>query len=176
MRGAPLLAVLLVAVPAAAQPVATPLNPLSALSVENLPAFAQRPPFAPGRRPPQAEEPEFFAAHEPLPAALPQVDLIGVVAAAGRSFALISETDTGAMRSVGPGDRLGAWTVARIAADRVVLREGKRTETLQLFVPGGRPATSDAPAEERSATAASAQAALATATGEELLEMLRRSR
>ena len=111
------------------------VNPLSRLDVTSLNALRERPPFAPTRRPPAPQE-EAFAEVVVAEVAPPQLELVGVLQVSGRSLAVLSDKAAGTTMSVASGDPVDGWDVAEIGADRIVLTQGDRTATFQLFEPG----------------------------------------
>lgn len=154
------------------------LNPLARLRPDDLPGLAGRPLFSPSRRPPEVVVENAVVDAEPEPSPPPRVGLVGIVAAAqGQAFAVVRDEAGGATRTLRKGDDVDGWTVSDVAADRVVLGNGEREETLLLFAPGDRPegdGDDDAMMADRAGPNADDADDFATADGDELLEMLRR--
>jgi general secretion pathway protein N len=103
----------------------TPPNEVLAAAQATVPALppldqfretAERPLFLPERRP---------AAAAPKIVATFGMRLEGIVAIGAERRAIVKQSD-GRTARVGPGDRIGEWTVQRIDADRVVLGAGDR--------------------------------------------------
>lgn len=85
-------------------------------------AIVERPLFSMSRRPPAAE---------PVMATTPTLDisLAGVVVSTRESFALVKPNAGGEPMRVKEGEAISGWTVARIDADRILLRhEGTEAE------------------------------------------------
>jgi general secretion pathway protein N len=107
---------------------AAPLAPPALAPAEQFREIAERPLFAPDRRPSATARP----AAAPL-----GLRLEGIIAIGGVKRAIIKQAD-GRSARVGEGDTLGEWTVRRIESDRVVLGGAERE--LEL-VPARRPPT-----------------------------------
>lgn len=88
------------------------------------PEVLERPLFSPTRRPAPATT--GLAA----PAVTPDLPTLrGVMLAKGRRVALLDTGDASNPSRVTEGTRIGAWTVERIEADRIVLRAADGTTT-----------------------------------------------
>ena len=96
---------------------------------------AERPLFAPDRRPAAAPSLATFG-----------MRLEGLVAIGAERRAIVKLSD-GRTARVGPGERIGDWTVQRIEPDRLVLEaDGRRLElTPQRSAPGGARPTAAPP-------------------------------
>jgi type II secretory pathway component PulC len=98
-------------------------------------AIVERPLFLPSRRPPSEES---VAASTPTP----DVSLFGIVISTGEPFALVKPDTGGDPIRVQQGEEISGWTVDRIEADRILIRQG-RTESellLDFTAPASPPA------------------------------------
>ncbi|MEM9147771.1 MAG: hypothetical protein AAGC57_16425 [Pseudomonadota bacterium] len=90
--------------------------------------LAKRPLFVASRRPWQAPE-----APKPQPAPIREPNLLGIVGYGDEYLALVSDGGSDPARRVGPGHRVGVWTVTDIGPDRVeFVGEGGRKLVLRL--------------------------------------------
>lgn len=95
--------------------------------LEHFRETAERPLFAPDRRPAAAVQPSIAFG----------MRLEGVVAIGAERCAIVKLSD-GRTARVGPGERIGEWTVQRIESDRLFLEAGDRRLELapQRAAPG----------------------------------------
>jgi hypothetical protein len=115
-------------------------NPLASLTPDQLRDTVRRPLFEKGRRP--VEPPPARAAALPAtPAPVPRktadpnaLSLLGILTSEGQgAIALMRRNQTGQNLRLQEGDTVDGWTIDRIEADRVFLRQGDTTVALQLF-------------------------------------------
>ncbi len=115
-------------------------NPLASLTLDRLRDTIRRPLFEKGRRP--VEPPPARAAAVPaIPAPVPRrtadpnaLSLLGILTSEGQSaIALVRRNQTGQNLRLQEGDTVDGWTIDRIEADRVFLRQGDTKIALQLF-------------------------------------------
>ena len=114
-------------------------NPLASLSLDQLRDTVRRPLFEKGRRP--VEPPPRTAAVPALPVPVPRktvdtnaLSLLGILTSEGQSaIALMKRNQTGQNLRLQEGDTVDGWTIDRIEADRVFLRQGDTKIALQLF-------------------------------------------
>jgi hypothetical protein len=114
-------------------------NPLASLALDQLRDTVRRPLFEKGRRP--VEPPPRTAAVPAPPAPVPRktvdtnaLTLLGILKSEDQSaIALVKRNQTGQNLRLQEGDTVDGWTIDRIEADRVFLRQGDTRIALQLF-------------------------------------------
>jgi len=99
-------------------------------ALEDFREVAERPLFAPSRRPP-ADAPPPVAVAAP---AAPELgfELIGVVISPAETLALVRQPGAPDLVRAGIGQTVAGWTVERIFPNRVLFRAGDRVEELAL--------------------------------------------
>jgi len=110
-------------------------------------AIVERPLFSTSRRPP---------AVEPVLATTPTLDvsLAGVVVSTRESFALVTPNAGGEPMRIKEGEAISGWTVTRIDADRILLRnEGTEAELRLDFAEPAPPVAEPAPSQDAQAGA-----------------------
>ena len=129
-----------------------PLSRSTMPAKENFAVIVERPLFSPSRRPPAVS-----AAAAPIPA--PDFSLFGVVISAGEPFALVKPSTGGDPVRITEGESMSGWTVARIEADRILVRHdaAERELLLDFSAPAPPPpetaVPNDAPADGQAAPA-----------------------
>ena len=113
---------------------------LAAYPIDHFHVTAERPLFAPSRRPPPP--PPIMIPPPPPPPTPPNVTLLGVVIDGGVARAIIQAAPENMIRRVRTGDYVGGWTVSQIAARRLVLKLDDREASFTMFTgpveqPGG---------------------------------------
>lgn len=115
-------------------------HPLASLALDQLHDTVGRPLFERTRRP--LEPPQTRAAPAPaLPAPIPRpaadpnaLTLLGVlINDGGHAIALLQRNSTGQSVRLQEGDTVDGWTIERIEAEEVVLKQGDTNIALQLF-------------------------------------------
>ncbi len=108
-----------------------PLNPLSAIAASNLKAFAERPLFAPARRP--TPEKQLMTAVEPVEKLEPTLEfkLLGVTFGPDGAVASISSGTT--RYSVREGENVEGWILQKIDTSLVIIKRNEETNTLRIF-------------------------------------------
>jgi len=98
------------------------------LPVPQLDEIAERPLFAPSRRPPAPVAPvQAFEASEPIKDAR----VLGLFGSEGAWGVILSIE--GKVRRVGPGEKIGAWALARVAGNEILFeREDGTSTTLKI--------------------------------------------
>jgi hypothetical protein len=116
-------------------------HPLASLRLDNLRDTVRRPLFEKARRPPEPP-PRVAAAPQPAPLVPKrQIDtnaltLLGVLTSDGPgtgAIALVRRNQTGQSVRLQEGDTVDGWTVERIEAARVLIRQGDAQIALELF-------------------------------------------
>ncbi len=121
------------------RPRASAINPLSAVSLDELGATRERPLFSPSRRPPPpravaAAAPEAPPPPPPPPAEPepPQFKLIGVVHGEGVEIGLFSDPSGKITRARVGEDAQDGWTVRSVEPRLAVVEREERQATLEL--------------------------------------------
>lgn len=111
------------------------LNPLSAIDPQKLDGFLNRPLFSPTRRPPAPAPVAPLAAAAPAQAQVepPAIRLVGIVRTPEGGIAQLAQDDDSRRYSVRVGDFLGEWSVASIDRSTLVLKQGDREASFELF-------------------------------------------
>jgi hypothetical protein len=114
-------------------------HPLASLALDDLRDTVRRPLFEKTRRP--VEPPPRVAPAPAAPAPIPRptadpnaLSLLGVVKSdEGEAMALLRRNQSGQNVRLQEGETVDGWTIDRIDADAVVLRQGDTRIALQLF-------------------------------------------
>jgi hypothetical protein len=115
------------------------LHPLAGLALTDLRDTVQRPLFEKRRRPVEPPKERVSAAPAPLPVPVRRADpnaltLLGVLTSENQgAIALVRRNQTGQSMRLQEGDTVDGWTVERIEAESVMLRQGDTKVALQPF-------------------------------------------
>lgn len=124
------------AVDAQQSPTTPSLNPLARIELPSLKGFAERPLFAPSRKPVQAPgeviptTPQATLANDQ-----PHLRLTGVIEGPGESVAIVQSLDANETLRLRLGDQVNGWLVTSIEPVTMRLTLADRDEDYRLFSP-----------------------------------------
>jgi hypothetical protein len=82
--------------------------------------------------PPQAAAPP-SEVPVPLPPAVPNLQLIGIIAGADQPLALVRRAGTATIITLRPGDLIEEWLIVTIDPEQLLLKQGTREQVFTIF-------------------------------------------
>jgi len=119
-------------------------NPLWGLTLDALPATADRPIFSPARRPPAVAAVAPHRAPQPTmtsQSSRPALSLLGVIAADAEEMegvAVFLDATTNAIIRMKPGESYTGWTLQSVKARQAILQRGGVTVTVVVSNPAAK--------------------------------------